>query len=92
MKATWHGTMVAESDETAVVEGHHYFPVDSIRREYFRTSDRHTRCPWKGEASDYDIAVARAVNEGAARYYLEPTKEAANVKSRLAFWKGVKVA
>jgi uncharacterized protein (DUF427 family) len=92
MKATWHGTTLAESDETVVVEGNHYFPIDSIRREYFRESDRHTHCPWKGEASYYDIAVEEAVNEGAAWYYPEPKEEAAKIKGRVAFWKGVEVA
>ena len=57
MKATWQGTTIAESDETVVVEGNHYFPAASIRREFFQKSDRHTHCPWKGEASYYDIAV-----------------------------------
>jgi uncharacterized protein (DUF427 family) len=92
MKATWHGTTLAESDETVVVEGNHYFPIDSIRREYFRESDRHTHCPWKGEANYYDIAVEEAVNEGAAWYYPEPKEEAAKIKGRVAFWKGVEVA
>jgi cysteine desulfurase family protein (TIGR01976 family) len=92
MKATWHGTAIAESDDTVVVEGNHYFPADSIRPEYFRASDHHTHCPWKGEASYYDIAVDSAVNEGAAWYYPEPKEAAANIKGRIAFWKGVVVA
>jgi uncharacterized protein (DUF427 family) len=91
MKATWHGKTIAESDETVVVEGNHYFPVDSIRREYFRVSDKHTYCPWKGEASYYDIAVDSVVNEGAAWYYPEPKEAAANIKGRVAFWQGVVV-
>lgn len=91
MKATWNGTIVAESDDTVVVEGNHYFPADSIRREYFRTSDTHTHCPWKGEASYYDIVVDGAVNEGAAWYYPAPEAAAANIKGRIAFWQGVGV-
>ncbi len=91
MKATWHGTTIAESDDTVVVEGNHYFPADSMRKEFFRQSNRHTHCPWKGEASYYDIAVDGALNEGAAWYYPEPKEAAANIKGRIAFWKGVVV-
>jgi uncharacterized protein (DUF427 family) len=91
MKAIWHGTTIAESADTVVVEGNHYFPADSIRREYFRASDEHSHCPWKGEASYYDIAVDGAVNKGAAWYYPEPKEAAANIKGRVAFWKGVSV-
>ena len=91
MKATWHGTTLAESDETVVVEGNHYFPVNSIRREYFSESDRHTICPWKGEASYYDISVNGEMNKDAAWYYPEPKQAAANIKNRVAFWKGVVV-
>ena len=92
MKATWQGTILAESDDTVVVEGNHYFPPDSIRREHFRDSTQHTFCPWKGEASYYDVVVDGAVNEGAAWYYPEPKDAAANIKDRVAFWKGVTVA
>ena len=91
MKATWHGKTIAESDDTVVVEGNHYFPTESIRREYFRVSDKYTHCPWKGEASYCDIAVDGAVNEGAAWYYPEPKEAAANIKDRVAFWQGVVV-
>ncbi len=91
MKATWHGTTIAQSNYTVVVEGNHYFPADSIRREYFRESEEHTHCPWKGEANYYDISVDGAVNEGAAWYYPEPKAEAANIKGRVAFWKGVEI-
>lgn len=91
MKATWHGTTVAESDDTVVVEGNHYFPADSIRREFFRESECHTHCPWKGKASYCDIVVDGAVNSGAAWYYPTPKEAAANIKDRVAFWKGVVV-
>ena len=91
MKATWHGASLAESNDTVVVEGNHYFPPDSIRKEYFRPSAEQTHCPWKGEASYYDIAVDGAVNEAAAWYYPEPKQAAANIKGRIAFWNGVVV-
>jgi len=91
MKATWQGKTIAESDDTVVVEGNHYFPAGSIRREYFRVSDKHTYCPWKGEASYYDVAVDGAVNEGAAWYYPEPKAAAANIRGRIAFWQEVVV-
>jgi len=91
MKAIWHNTTIAESNDTVVVEGNHYFPAGSIKREYFRPSGRHTHCPWKGDASYYDIAIDDAVNEGAAWYYPEPKEAAANIKDCVAFWKGVVV-
>jgi uncharacterized protein (DUF427 family) len=90
-KATWHGATLAESDDTVVVEGNHYFPADSIRREYFRTSNEHTHCPWKGEASYYDVVVDGATNASAAWYYPKPLEAAAKIKGRVAFWKGVTV-
>ena len=91
MKATWHGATLAESDATVIVERNHYFAIDSINREYFQRSDKHTTCPWKGEASYYDILVAGEVNKDAAWYYPEPKEAAANIKGRVAFWKGVVV-
>ena len=91
MKAIWHGTTIAESNDTIVVEGNHYFPANSIRREYFRESDQRSHCPWKGEASYYDIAVDGAVNKGAAWYYPQPKEAAAQIKERVACWKGVVV-
>jgi len=91
MKATWRGATLAESDDTVVVEGNHYFPAESLRREYFRESARHTTCPWKGEASYYDIAVDGEVNQDAAWYYPSPKEAAANIRARVAFWKGVLV-
>jgi uncharacterized protein (DUF427 family) len=92
MKATWQGTTLAESDDTVVVEGNHYFPADSIRHEHFRDSSQHTFCPWKGEASYYDVVVDGAVNPGAAWHYPDPKEPAAKIKDRIAFWKGVEVA
>ena len=91
MRAVWNDAVLAESDETVVVEGNHYFPPDSIRREYFRESETHTTCPWKGEASYYDVVVDEAVNKDAAWYYPDVKPAAAEIKGRVAFWKGVKV-
>lgn len=91
MKATWQGITIAESDDIVVVEGNHYFPADSIRREYFQASDQHSHCPWKGDASYYDIKIDGAMNLGAAWYYPDPKDAAANIKGRVAFWKGVVV-
>ena len=91
MKATWNGVVLAESNETVVVEGNHYFPVESLNRSYLRESTRHTSCPWKGEASYYDVVVEGEVNEGAAWFYPEPKQAASNIKGRVAFWRGVVV-
>jgi uncharacterized protein (DUF427 family) len=91
MKATWHGATLAESNDTVVVEGNHYFPARSINRAFFRESATHTICPWKGEASYYDISINGAVNKDSAWYYPEPKEAAANIKGRVAFWKGVAI-
>lgn len=89
MKATWKGATLAESSDTVVVEGNHYFPIDSIKREYFSDSETHTTCPWKGVASYYNITVEGETNKDAAWYYPEPKEAAAKIKDRVAFWKGV---
>ena len=91
MRAVWRDTVLAESDETVVVEGNHYFPADSLRREHFRPSDTHTTCPWKGVASYYDVLAGNDVNKDAAWYYPEVKAAAAEIKGRVAFWKGVRV-
>ena len=91
MRATWKGEVLAESDETVVVEGNHYFPADSIRREHFRESATHTVCPWKGTASYYDVVVGDEVNKDAAWFYPEPKQAAREIKDRVAFWRGVRV-
>jgi uncharacterized protein (DUF427 family) len=90
-KATWNGTVLAESEQTHVVEGNHYFPPDSIRREFFKPSPTHTTCHWKGEASYYTIEVNGQTNADAAWYYPHPSEKAANIKDYVAFWRGVKV-
>jgi uncharacterized protein (DUF427 family) len=91
MKATWNGAVLAESDQTVVVEGNHYFPADAINREYFESSNTHTICPWKGEASYYNVVVNGEVNKDAAWYYPETKPDANNIKGYVAFWRGVKV-
>ncbi len=90
-KAIWNNAVLAESDQTEVVEGNHYFPPDSLRRQYFRDSDAHTVCGWKGTASYYDVEVDEELNEQAAWYYPDPKPEAAKIKGFVAFWKDVEV-
>jgi uncharacterized protein (DUF427 family) len=91
MKATWNDAVIAQSDDTMVVEGNHYFPADSVREEYLQLSETHTICPWKGEASYYNVVVSGQTNKDAAWYYPEPKDAAAKIKDRIAFWHGVKV-
>lgn len=91
-QAIWNDTTLASSDDTVVVENNHYFPADSIDRSHFRDSSHTTICPWKGTAQYYDIVVGDAVNANAAWYYPQPKEKAANIKDRVAFWKGVVVA
>ena len=91
MKAIWNNVKLAESDKTVVVEGNHYFPPDSINKEYFKESGTHTTCPWKGVASYFDIVVDGAKNADAAWYYPEPKEAAGGIKNHVAFWKGVEV-
>jgi uncharacterized protein (DUF427 family) len=91
MKAIWNDTVLAESDDTVVVEGNHYFPAASLREEYFSESDHHSVCPWKGTASYYDVVVGDAVNAQAVWYYPLPKEAAAQIAGRVAFWKGVRV-
>ena len=90
-KAVWNGVVVAESDETEVVEGNQYFPPDSIRMEYFTGSDTRSVCPWKGEASYYTLQVDGQQNKDAAWFYPSPKLEAANIKDFVAFWRGAEV-
>ena len=91
MQAILNGTVVAESDQTVIVEGNHYFPAESIRREHFRDSDLHTTCHWKGVASYYSVEVDGKQSTDAAWYYPEPSAEAAQIRDRVAFWKDVQV-
>jgi uncharacterized protein (DUF427 family) len=91
MKAIWNGVVLAESADTKVVEGNHYFPPNSIHREYFRDSDRHTTCPWKGLASYYDVVAGGETTRNAAWYYPEPKSAAAEIRDHVAFYGIVKV-
>ena len=91
MRATWNGTVIAESDDTVVVEGNHYFPLESVNPALLRESSTHTTCPWKGKASYYSIEAAGALNKDAAWYYPEPKPAASQIAGRVAFWKGVSV-
>ncbi|MAG91696.1 hypothetical protein CMO83_03405 [Candidatus Woesearchaeota archaeon] len=91
VKAKFNGKVIAESDKCEEVEGNYYFPPDSIRKENFKESDYHTTCPWKGEASYYNVEVDGKVNENAAWYYPNPKSAANNIKNYVAFWNGVEI-
>jgi uncharacterized protein (DUF427 family) len=91
MKAIWNGAVIAESLDTVVVEGNHYFPADSLHREHVTFSNHHTMCSWKGQASYYSLLVNGEMNTDAAWYYPNPKPEAENIKDHVAFWKGVKI-
>lgn len=91
-KAIWNGAVIAESDDTIIVEGNHYFPLDSVNQNFLRPNSHHTTCVWKGQASYYDIEVDGQVNQSAAWYYPDPSKAADHIRDRVAFWKGVEIA
>jgi uncharacterized protein (DUF427 family) len=91
MKAIWKGEVVAESDDTVVVEGNHYFPESSLKREFVSFSNHRSSCPWKGQAHYYSLFVKGEMNPDAVWYYPEPSEAAAQIKGRVAFWKGVTV-
>jgi len=91
MKALWNGRVIAESNDTIVVENNHYFPKDSVKAEFLKTTDTHTTCPWKGLASYYTLDVDGKQNRDAAWYYPEPKDAAKNIKDYVAFWKGVQI-
>ena len=90
-KALWNGAVLAESDDCIVVEGNQYFPPQAINKDYFKESESHTTCPWKGEASYYTVEVDGQQNQDAARYYPTPKDAAQQIKDYVAFWHGVKV-
>ncbi|MFH0916826.1 MAG: DUF427 domain-containing protein [bacterium] len=90
-KAMWNDAVLAESDKTIVVEGNHYFPPESVHREYLVENDHQTNCPWKGTACYYDVKVGDKINENAAWYYPQPKDAAEQIKGYVAFWKGVRV-
>lgn len=91
MKAIWKDTVIAESDNTVLVEGNHYFPEASLKREYITFSNHKTVCPWKGQASYYSVILNGEINADAVWYYADPKPDAAAIKGHVAFWKGVKV-
>jgi uncharacterized protein (DUF427 family) len=91
MKATWNNTLIAESNDTVMVEGNHYFPESSLKREYVTFSNHKTTCAWKGECSYLSLMVNGELNTDAVWFYPNPKPEAEMVRSRVAFWKGVKV-
>jgi uncharacterized protein (DUF427 family) len=91
MKAVWNGTVIAESEDTVVVEGNHYFPRASVKSTLLEPSAHTSVCPWKGTANYYTVKVDDKRNENAAWYYAEPKDAAKQIKGRVAFWKGVSV-
>ena len=92
MKAIWNDRVIAESSDTVVVEGNHYFPLESVDRSVLKPSDTHTVCPWKGTASYYSLDVDGNRNADAAWYYAEPKEAAKQIRGRVAFWKGVTIS
>ena len=91
VKAIWNGATIAESDETVIVEGNHYFPRESVDESLLRDSDTTTICPWKGTAHYHHLEVHGSENRNAAWYYPDPKPAAAEIRDRIAFWKGVQV-
>ncbi|MCE9599629.1 MAG: DUF427 domain-containing protein [Spirochaetia bacterium] len=91
MRATWNGATIAESDQTIVVEGNHYFPAASVIADALVGSETKTVCGWKGEASYYSLKIGEKLNKDAAWYYAAPKDAAKEIKGRIAFWRGVEV-
>jgi uncharacterized protein (DUF427 family) len=91
VKAIWNGQVIAESDATVVVEGNHYFPMEAVKDGLLQHSSHQSSCPWKGTASYYSIVVGDAVNRDAAWVYADPKPAAAEIRGRIAFWRGVRV-
>jgi len=91
MKAIWNNKVIAESNETIVIENNHYFPHESINKEFFKSSELHSVCPWKGTASYYTIEVDGKENKDAAWFYPEVSELAKGIKNRVAFWRGVTI-
>ena len=90
-RAVWNGAVLAESDDTVVVEGNHYFPRASLHEKHFTASTTHTRCPWKGEASYLGVEAGGEFNPDAAWFYPDPRPRAEAIRGRVAFWRGVTV-
>ncbi len=91
MKAKWNGALIAQSEDTVVLEGNHYFPMHSVNPEYIQKSSAMTTCAWKGRANYYDLVVDGKTNAQAAWYYADPKPEADQIRDRVAFWKGVEI-
>ncbi len=91
MKAIWNGKIIAQSNETIVIESNHYFPPQSVNNEFLKETETHSSCPWKGEASYYSISVDGKTNTDAAWYYPIPKEAAKNIKNYIAFWRGVQI-
>jgi len=91
MRAIWKNHVLAESSETVIVEGNHYFPSESINDNYFKPCQKSSSCPWKGTASYYDVIVEGETNEGAAWYYADAKEKAKNIEGMVAFWRGVEI-
>lgn len=91
MKASWNNQLIAESDDTVIVDGNHYFPPEALKREHFVPSSKTTVCGWKGVAQYFDVVVDGQINAAAAWYYADPKPAAAQIKGRIAFWRGVQV-
>ncbi len=91
MKAIWNNQIIAESQDTIIIENNHYFPPESVHQEFLKHSELHTVCPWKGQASYYDLVVDGKINKNAAWYYPNPKHPAKPIKNYIAFWKGVQI-
>ena len=91
LEATWEGVVIAKTEKFEKVEGNYYFPADTLLMQYFRPSDKHTQCSWKGEASYYNVVVGEKSNQDAAWFYPHPKREATNIAGYVAFWRGVQV-
>ena len=91
MQAVWNDVIIAESDDTVIVEGNHYFPIDSIKQEYFKKTELTTVCGWKGMANYYSIDVNGKTNKDCAWYYVKPNDAAMKIKGMVAFWNGVDI-
>ncbi len=91
VRATWNGEVIAESNDTKVVEGNHYFPPDSVKKDALKASSTQSTCPWKGESSYYSVVAGGKENTDAAWYYPAPKEAAKEIKDHVAFWKGVEI-
>ena len=92
MKAVWNGKIIAESDDTVIVEGNHYFPREALNDDFLQPSTTTSHCPWKGEANYYSLVIDGVTNEDAVWYYAAPKDAAQEIANRVAFWKGVEVS